>query len=725
MIIIKSPYKKNNIIYCDFFENGIKKTFFAKIISNYNIKYEISDPFVFTLLFYAVLKKHDIKIEGMITETFKNSLNDIVIFLSNYLKKPIINIETSKILQIKKNENKLGVCINDFSVDSFILLEKIRTNYLIFVDSDCSKENYVNKIKKFSDHFNYKNFIIETNFSRILFLDKKYESTLNIIGYFASMLFIKDYITKFYFNSHVKREVLDLLNCLKIVKFFNFDTAKLDRVEKIKQVSNDKKSYSYLNECKNNINNLCGKCESCKKLLLELDFYGQINNYYGIYDIKKYKNKKNDYLGFLILKRNKYKYLYEFYQKNYKKSLLPYLNYAKSRMTDKELKIGLIYLDVLNFGDMVIYDNTKYLLEKVLKDKKIDNYKIVSIDIGDYNCRNYIIKDETIIKNNEKFSNEPNFIKDWKNSKNYNYYLETEKNKFKNLDLIIFVGGGLIKYSNQLYITMMIDDITKYAAENKIPVIFNGVGIEGYKDDDEICQFLKNAINRKSVIAITTRDDIDILQKKYIINKKIFTALTYDSAIFSSETYKLNKNITNNLVGLGVIRSNIFEEYGHKISEKDLLDFYKHTIIRLKQEKINFKLFTNGGVSDFKFIIKLKEYMNESDDFYELVEPSPCCSYDLVKMISKFKVVVSCRLHGSIIAYSLGIPTIGLVWNNKQLLFGKIINQESNFLTIDNFNSDILVNKIKECMIVSELNIENKKQMAYSVFKKCIEKGLK
>lgn len=53
---------------------------------------------------------------------------------------------------------------------------------------------------------------------------------------------------------------------------------------------------------------------------------------------------------------------------------------------------------------------------------------------------------------------------------------------------------------------------------------------------------------------------------------------------------------------------------------------------------------------------------------------------ELVNIISSFDAAVVTRLHSSIIAYSFDIPTIGLVWNNKQLMFGKAIKHSERFI---------------------------------------------
>ena len=702
MIVLKQPYLEDNNVCCDFYENGIKRTFFVKINSDLKIDYKIMDSFVFSIVFYAILKNHDIKIEGAISNSFNEILlNVIVPSLCQFLKKKNININVDRIIKNKTKSKDSCICINDFCVDIFVVLNKIeKINYLVYIDTNIIKKDsnkFIPKFEKFCKEFNYYSIVVENNFNDVLIIDKPYQKINRLFCYLASLFFFQGQISQFYVNFNANDKILSLLNCIDKPKIVKLDISNsLNRIEKIKIVNKEKKSYSYLNECKKSKDKMCGKCDNCQKLLLELDFFGNIANYNKIYNMETYKKQKNHCIAFLLRNGSNYPYLYDYYINNCSKNLKPYLINVKKNITDKKLNIGLVYLDVLNFGDMVIYDNTKYLVKLVLKNLKIKKYNIVSIDIGDYNSRNYKVAEEIIQNNNKIYANDSDFIREWKNSKNYNYYLKNESPKLKDLDLIIFVGGGLIKYSNQLYITMMIDEITKYAENNRIPVIFNGVGIEGYDENDEVCKFLKNAINRKSVVAITTRDDIETLNTKYLINKNIYTSLTFDSAIFSQETYDIKRNDDSETIALGVIRSNIYEEYGSKIDEDKLLEFYKQTIEKLRKQKIKFKLFTNGGISDFKFIVKLKDYMQENDDFYNNVESTPCNAYDLVKKISNFKLVISCRLHGSIIAYSLGIPTIGLVWNYKQILFSKMIKQESNFIQAKDFNANYIIKKINE-----------------------------
>ena len=67
-------------------------------------------------------------------------------------------------------------------------------------------------------------------------------------------------------------------------------------------------------------------------------------------------------------------------------------------------KIGLLYLNETNLGDIVIYDTTKYLTKEICKANNIEN-EIISLDIGLNTPKSYILNDEEqkTKENNLKF----------------------------------------------------------------------------------------------------------------------------------------------------------------------------------------------------------------------------------------------------------------------------------------------------------------------------------
>ena len=340
----------------------------------------------------------------------------------------------------------------------------------------------------------------------------------------------------------------------------------------------------------------------------------------------------------------------------------------------KVFKIGLVYINTTNLGDIVIFDCTKYLIEESLKAIGVKNYEIVPIDMGDKIAAKYRVPKSFIKSQKQKYSNANEYTQKWKRSKAYYFFKENEVSKVDSSDMIIFAGGGLIKFHQQQF-HYYIDEITRIAEANRIPVIFNAVGVEGFKKDDVRCQILKNALNRRCVKAIAARDSLEILNKKYLLQEK--ATLVCDPALWVSEAYNIEKK-KSDLVGVGVIRPEIFVLYGHKISRESLTAFFVGIVEELEKRRIKYQLFSNGGARDHDYI---QEIINKAGN--KLKSKQAKRSYDgeeLVRNISSYSRIITCRMHGAVIASSLGIPVLSVVWNNKQIKFAKLIGQPNSLI---------------------------------------------
>ena len=69
---------------------------------------------------------------------------------------------------------------------------------------------------------------------------------------------------------------------------------------------------------------------------------------------------------------------------------------------------------------------------------------------------------------------------------------------------------------------------------------------------------------------------------------------------------------------------------------------------------------------------------------------------EMIENIASYKCIIAARLHSCIVAYSLGIPVIGLVWNYKLKLWGKNIGTEDFFIESKNLQTDFIMNKLEE-----------------------------
>lgn len=260
------------------------------------------------------------------------------------------------------------------------------------------------------------------------------------------------------------------------------------------------------------------------------------------------------------------------------------------------------------------------------------------------------------------------------------------KKQLSDADLIILVGGGLIKYKYQgffLFLTALID----VAEEKNIPLIINAAGVEGYDAEDARCQLLKKSLNRSIVKSITTRDDIETLDKKYIeIGSAIHTAKVADPAVYCDEIYQVNKK-QSDVYGIGLVRGGIFLDNERNLTPNEIADFYAALIPEMERRDLKYQLFTNGALADSELVPEIEEKLGNRK--LNVIEPND--DKVLVETIAEFTTVIAARLHANIISYALNVPSIGLVWNDKLTLFGKDIGYPERFFEYSDFDAKKIV----------------------------------
>lgn len=333
--------------------------------------------------------------------------------------------------------------------------------------------------------------------------------------------------------------------------------------------------------------------------------------------------------------------------------------YAKMQSPEIKLLISGLMMST-NLGDGVISDCVEFLIRKIAKDNKIKNLKIS--------------------------------VRDIRRQKS-----QKELAAVRNSDIVIFPGGGLIKYRvEKLPIAM--DRYVSRAEHYGIPVYFNSVGVEGYDSEDVNCQLLLELLSSYCVKGITCRDYSDFLNNHYLKNE-LKSIRVSDPAVWASDAYGITKNDGSEIIGLGVGRPGLFTDYGIDYSKEQLLNLWKGIIAELDAKNIRWKLFTNGLKADEDFLLELLEYIGRADEAEELSLAKPETSEELVENISKFKGVIALRMHANIVAYALDIPCVGLVWNEKMSAFAKNAGVSHRFVTCDKFDAKNIVQLLEQALL--------------------------
>lgn len=312
-----------------------------------------------------------------------------------------------------------------------------------------------------------------------------------------------------------------------------------------------------------------------------------------------------------------------------------------------------------NLGDVVISDCVKYLIKKSAKKDGLKNLKITSLDIRRQ-------KDKASLA------------------------------KIRNSDLVVFPGGGFIKYKKERF-PLEMGRFTDLAEHFGIPVMYNAMGVEGYDSEHEGCQKLKAMLENRSSRYITSRDYSDFLNETYLKDSHIKSKRMADPAVWTKETYKISRKEDSDIVGLGVARGKLFEDHEVPVSEDELLEIWANLMKALEKESIKYKLFTNGLKLDEDFLSKLLEYTGKESEREHITLPVAENAKQLVEHISGFSSIVACRMHANIIAFSLGIPSVAFVWNDKLKYFGESIDCSDRYLDYTQIkDTELVVSTLKK-----------------------------
>ena len=364
-------------------------------------------------------------------------------------------------------------------------------------------------------------------------------------------------------------------------------------------------------------------------------------------------------------------------------------------------KVAVIGLYAIkNAGDNILCEATQYLIKQ-----KNPEVQIVEVDVNP-RIKSYKGLELIPFWISKVLIRVSGSIFKYENSSRFRYYYEyfmwwlkinhKFKTQLKDVDAIVFAGGGFLKFRTQ-GLNYYVEQIMKIARKNNIPVMMNGVGIEGYSETDIRCQRLKKAINQDCFKVITTRDDIDTLKNNYIVNPNIKIAHVGDPALWVPECYNMKRNENpSNVVGINVIRGRVYQAYGNTLSEFELLNFYKKLVQGVEERGWDWVLFSNGMAADQKFGAMLLRALGCSDR--RKIRPTANNSVEFLEQIRSFKLVFGARLHACITSYALDVPVVGLIWSEKLRIFADVIGKKDSFFEENELNIDNILDAMEREM---------------------------
>lgn len=282
----------------------------------------------------------------------------------------------------------------------------------------------------------------------------------------------------------------------------------------------------------------------------------------------------------------------------------------------------------------------------------------------------------------------------WEHSYNLkSRYLMYYDSKFKDADIIVIDGAGLLEYSYNEY-QEQLALISEYAQQHGLNVVYNAIGRAGEFDPNDFrAKILMKALSADVVKYVSARDSAEAVQECVGQGKKV--KLLADAAFCLDEAYGIKKNETSNLIGIGLIRGTALQSYDQNFAKDDWIRLFSDIALELKKRGQPFRFFTNGFHEDYEIGLKVLECVGLEKSF--LVQ-RPVDSRELLQTIASYKGIITCRMHSSIAAFSLGIPSVILNWNNKVKLYMEQIGYPERTVDLKDFNAGYIVDRLEDAV---------------------------
>jgi polysaccharide pyruvyl transferase WcaK-like protein len=273
--------------------------------------------------------------------------------------------------------------------------------------------------------------------------------------------------------------------------------------------------------------------------------------------------------------------------------------------------------------------------------------------------------------------------------------------KVKSSDIVI-IGGGNMMFDVSSYsrsaktFKKFIDMAKKY--NKKVFVISIGIGpfVTELQEKQAVTE-----LNRCDYITFRDKKSFGIY-KKYYNDKKSF--LTVDPAFLLKQSIDDGKNNfnENHVVGLNLFNNKTADENSNKY--KKVLKGYLKLLNALLQKSNTKVILFSTDLNDYPMINEIgKEFPADRLEIREIKGFN-----ELMGLYNEIDILIGCRMHSLILAYTQQLPVIGLSWQPKVDALFDIIEQPESVFRYDNIEENL--QQILNCYSSKLLNLVDEKE---------------
>ncbi len=266
------------------------------------------------------------------------------------------------------------------------------------------------------------------------------------------------------------------------------------------------------------------------------------------------------------------------------------------------------------------------------------------------------------------------------------------EDKIKDSDLVL-IGGGQIFLDNELNFPVKVRALVKLLDKNLIRRAFICCGVSN-KFSKIGSKIFKKSLESSLNLALIVRDLKSVQSAKSKLNYPNPLFLI-DPAIISSDVYNCKKifpEFSGKTIGLNIMDFGTLEKtFLHQFGKDFFLQLWLDVISDLLGKNFRIVLHTNGAAEDNYCLNLIVSRLNNADGVLISIPNNPA---ELANIIFSVDSLIAYRLHANILAYSLGVPSIGFVWDDKVSEFAAVTEREQFFFS----NNQLNKSKINEAL---------------------------
>ena len=178
-----------------------------------------------------------------------------------------------------------------------------------------------------------------------------------------------------------------------------------------------------------------------------------------------------------------------------------------------------------------------------------------------------------------------------------------------------------------------------------------------------------------------------------------------DPAVWAAEAFGRQRDRTAHVIGVGVMAPPAAQQ-GAEVAEAGwlthafLMHFWSAVLSGLDAAGHEIVLFTNGAPDDQALAQQVWDALPDALRCRVVLQPRMRDGEALVQCIARCRAVISPRLHALIVAHSLGVPAVGLVWDDKVRQFGVLSGHPERMLEAGGASPERALRLLQEAMAV-------------------------